>query len=106
MLFPRAYNLDNNKNSSVSEKVIIGGNNWLGRDVVRDGRTKDEIDRISALISSTVLNEKEDIWCCPGGPKDMFTVAWLRKRIKDKNQMTIGKNRWCKWIPKRSNILI
>ncbi|KAI3740494.1 hypothetical protein L2E82_30946 [Cichorium intybus] len=50
------------------------------------------------LISHTVLNEREDFWSCPGGPKDQFSVAWMRKKISDKDHSEIQKSKWSKEV--------
>lgn len=102
--FPRAFNSDPYKRDTVHEMINKDGIKWAWRDSVRDGRTKEEIDNLHAQISSMVLNDKDDSWYCPDGPKDQFTVAWMRKKLIKKNQPATGKNRWSKWVNKKTNI--
>lgn len=104
--YPRVYNLDPFKNDSVYERLNRDGNFWSWKDSIRDGRTKEDLNSLLSQISSISITGKEDYWFCPDGPKEQFTVAWMRQKLIKKYQKVCGKNRWSKWIPKKSNILV
>lgn len=105
-LFPRAFNFDPIKNASVHDRITNGGLSRFRSDFIREGRAKEEFNEVLSIISAVTLKDKKDTWSCPGGPKKVFTVAWLRHKIGEKNQSKTAKNRWSKWIPKKINILI
>ncbi|KAL4592366.1 hypothetical protein LXL04_005358 [Taraxacum kok-saghyz] len=102
-IYPRIYNRDQRKDVSVADR-LDSIEQW--KDSIRDGRSKDELEELLKNVSNFTLGDKPDTWICPGGPKGLFTVAWMKGKIAKNSQREIGKNRWNKWIPKRSNIFI
>lgn len=104
--FQRAYTLDPNRNATVEERCKERGRNWIWYREIRQGRSKDEVERLLQITSEVTLTDKEDRWLCKGGPKDKFTVAWMKAEAGKSNHAINGKNRWSNWVPKRVNILI
>lgn len=74
--------------------------------MIHDGRCKEELDCLVALMQSVSLSNREDRWYCIDGPKEEFLVSWWTKAFIKNAQVVMGKNKWCKWIPKKYNILV
>lgn len=78
-----------------------GRNTKFWKEAIREGRSKEELNALFSLIQSVKTEDIDDLWICPNGPKQKFTVAWMRNQITNKNQDNIGKNRWNKWVLKK-----
>lgn len=73
--FPRLFYLETSQEVSVFERCIPNGRNWSWRGTFRDGRSNEEFNNLSKMISTIKLSEKEDGWECVGGPKRRFKVG-------------------------------
>lgn len=105
--FPRLFNLESVKNVTVEEKMQTGDGiiGWRNRVCSRDGRSKVEMEQLMKDVESVAFSDKPNFWFCPEGPKEKFNVGWMRKKITDKTQVSIGIFKWSRWIPKRNLIL-
>lgn len=104
--FPRLYCMEINKNVTVAERLSGNGGFWEWRGTVRQGRTNEEFNHLKDLIQNVVITNKEDLWVCEGGPKNSFTVAWMRQQVAEKSQEKIGEHRRNRWLPKKIEIFM
>lgn len=100
------YQLDQNKDDVVIDRNSVNGVKWAWSRGIRDGRTREECNPLFNIIEKTRLSERRDRWKCIGGPKEEFTVNWLRSKLTNKQNQVNGKNRWSKWLPNKINIFI
>lgn len=74
--------------------------------MIRDGRCKEELDRLVALMQSVSMSNREARWYCIDDPKEDFLVSWWRKAFIKNSQVMVETNKWCNWIPLKHNILV
>lgn len=103
--FSRLFHLEVDQQATVANRIHNGAGQWNWRGNIREGRTREELENLENIITGVTFSDQVDRWECPGGPKNCFTVAWMRQKIADSKQYVIGPNRWCNWIPKKHLIL-
>lgn len=94
------FQFDSYKMGSVRDMLDENRGIMGWRRCIRGGRSKEELESLIELTSNWKFSTKRDFWWCPRGPRDKFSVSWLKSKIRLKNQFTSGIDRWCKWVPK------
>ncbi|CAH1446764.1 unnamed protein product [Lactuca virosa] len=72
--FQKLFHIDNNQRATVEDRIGINGGSWNWQGIIRDGRSKKELDKLMEKLSFVTLSETYDCCRCHGGPKGQFTV--------------------------------
>ncbi|PWA43037.1 reverse transcriptase domain, Reverse transcriptase zinc-binding domain protein [Artemisia annua] len=103
--FPRLYQADPNKNCLVRDKW---NNGWVwnwSRSITR-GIILDQFNELLHLLESVHLSENPDTWHWDLANSKIFTVKETRLYIDDALLPDhLPETRWCRFIPKKVNIL-
>nr|GEW30755.1 RNA-directed DNA polymerase, eukaryota [Tanacetum cinerariifolium] len=103
-LFSRIYALENNKDSTVAEKMQ-GSITFSFRRPVRGGAEAQQLDHLHNLIGSTTLSNLEDRWVWDMNGEGVFRVKDVRNLL---DEYFLPKEpaatRWIKSIPIKINV--
>ncbi|KAL4592191.1 hypothetical protein LXL04_005178 [Taraxacum kok-saghyz] len=103
--FPRLFALESMKNITVNERLKTGIGGWQRRRHPRGGREEEELKKLREVIEGTTLTDAVDKWILPKALDNVYTTKWMRNQFMDQRYTGItSKNRWNKWIPKKTNI--
>ncbi|PWA93765.1 RNA-directed DNA polymerase, eukaryota [Artemisia annua] len=104
--FPRLYRLDIYPDCTVHDKWNSGWI-WTWSRSINGGVSKAQLNELFGLLGNSFLTDKDDSWIWSLGNSTVFNVKDTRNLIDDStlpNSPT--PTRWCRFIPKKVNILI
>ena len=105
--FPRMYALEEEKECLAKDRLNTDFEAWKRRRDIRDGREREEANRLKLILDRASLNNDADKWIVPGAPNDSFSTSWLRDCLE--TFKTMGKTQqdfWHRWILKKHNVFI
>lgn len=70
--FQKLFHIDNNQREIVEDRMRINGGSWNWKGITRDGRSKEELDKLMEKLSFVTLSDTYDCFRCPGGPKGIL----------------------------------
>ncbi|GJX44795.1 RNA-directed DNA polymerase, eukaryota, reverse transcriptase zinc-binding domain protein [Tanacetum coccineum] len=80
---------------------------WTWSRSINGGATKAQLDDVSSLLGNSFLTDKDDSWIWSLGNSIVFNVKDTRNLIDDSMLPDSSTpTRWCRFIPKKVNILI
>ncbi|KAL4573563.1 hypothetical protein LXL04_020373 [Taraxacum kok-saghyz] len=104
--FPRLFNLEEEKNCMVVDRIKNHGCNWKWRMEVLRGRMDDQRTQLECEIIDIRLNREKDSWIILESPNLEFSVSWFRNMSRALEPAeTVWPDVWSSWIPKKKIIL-
>lgn len=109
-LFPILYQSEKNKHCMVSDRIIINdgglGFNWAWDVNSGESEFVALINGLETCLGSVFLGPQEDGWACNLGQGMEFKVADIKRKIERFGlEVTDVGFLWCKWVPKKVNIV-
>ncbi|KAL4558598.1 hypothetical protein LXL04_036799 [Taraxacum kok-saghyz] len=104
--FPRLFNIEEDKNCTVAERIGNRGFNWNWRMDNLRGRLDEQRIQLELEISEARLSTETDRWIITDAPNLEFSVSWFRDTIRSLDPVEYAwPDVWSPWIPKKKIIL-
>ncbi|GKD22003.1 RNA-directed DNA polymerase, eukaryota, reverse transcriptase zinc-binding domain protein, partial [Tanacetum coccineum] len=107
--FPRAYNLDTDRNCTIKNRIPLIQSNWCSvfRRSLRGGAEMNQFEALKAAIGDVILSNQSDSWVWSLDVNAGFLVMSARILVDDSLlEAGITATRWIRHIPIKINVFL